>query len=157
MKAFIDEVKRMASEGISIAVDFDSTIALTDGYPNIIAPNGRVFDILHKWQDMGCKIILNTIRWGDELEKAIAWCANCGFFFDSVNCNPEYERKFGNESKKLYATFFIDDKNIGTPMTEKHSVFGNYDIRFHVDWDGIDRMTTPVLEKIIETINSENE
>lgn len=147
---FIDEVKRMSEDGISIAVDFDSTICLTDGYPNILGPNGIVFDVLHKWQNMGCKIIMNTIRNGKDLENAVVWCSNCGFNFDYVNENKEYERKFGKCYNKLYATYYIDDKNVFTPLTKECLGYEKYNVRLHVDWVYVDKYLTPIIEEIIQ-------
>ena len=134
----------LAQDGIAIAVDFDSTIALTDGYPNIMGPNGNVFQILRKWQDMGCKILLHTMRHDKDLEAAVVWCANCGFTFDGVNVNPENEERDPG-CDKMYATFYIDDKAFGTPLL--------YDtagvLKDHVDWETIDKQYTPFLKTLI--------
>ena len=145
----VNEIKHLAKNGISIAVDFDSTLCLTDGYPNIVRPNGDCFWILRKWQDMGCKIILHTMRHGNDLEAARAWCANCKFFFDGVNCNPENDERDPDHSEKVYAVFYIDDKAFGTPLL--HDTNGI--IRDHVDWQEIDKIYTPFLEDLITEIN----
>jgi len=147
------EVVALAKHGISIAVDFDSTIALTDGYPNIVRPNGNVFQVLHKWQhDLGCKILLHTMRHGKDLEAAVVWCANCGFTFDGVNVNPENEERDPG-CKKMYATFYIDDKAFGTPLL--------YDttgvLKDHVDWETIDMMYTPFLKTLVSQINKKKQ
>lgn len=139
------EVIRLASGGISIAVDFDSTIALTNGYPNIIGPNGKVFDVLSKWQKMGCKIILHTMRHSQDLADAVIWCNNNGFFFDGINHNIENELRDPNYNEKMYAVFYIDDKSFGTPLL--HDTTG--EVRDHVDWDELDKRYTPFLNELI--------
>ena len=146
----LNEIKYLAQNGISIAVDFDSTLCLTDGYPNIVGPNGDCFHILRKWQAMGCKILLHTMRHGTELEAARVWCANCKFFFDGVNHNPENEERDPDWNEKMYAVFYIDDKALGTPLL--HDTEGI--IRDHVDWEEIDKIYTPFLEELIEKVKN---
>ena len=144
----VNEAINLCKEGISIAVDFDSTLCLTDGYPNILGPNGDCFWILHKWQDMGCKILLHTMRHGKDLEEARVWCANCKFFFDGVNHNPENEARDPEYNEKMYAMFYIDDKAFGTPLL--HDTTGK--IKDHVDCETIDRIYTPFLTELIKRI-----
>lgn len=134
------EIGHLAKTGMPIAVDFDSTLALTDGYPHIVGVNGKCFEVLHKWQDAGCKILLNTMRRGKDLESAVVWCANCGFFFDGVNKNPD-DNTEGHT--KIYATFYVDDKALGTPLI--HDKSGK--LKSHVDWNYIDTVyTTQIIE-----------
>lgn len=149
----LSEISRLAQDGISIAVDFDSTLCLTDGFPNIISVNGDCFHILRKWQLMGCKILLHTMRHGKELEEARVWCANCNFFFDGVNCNPENDERYPEYNQKLYAVFYIDDKSMGVPLL--HDTNGK--IRDHVDWKELDRIYTPFLEELIVKIKEYKE
>lgn len=146
----LDEIMKISNGNVTIAVDFDSTLCLTDGYPNILRPNGDCFYILRKWQEMGCKIILHTMRYGKDLEDAVVWCSNCKFFFDGVNRNEEHELFDPNHSRdKMYAVFYIDDKAFGTPLL--HDKFGI--IKDHVDWDEIDRRYTPFLRELIMKLN----
>lgn len=145
----LSEVARLSNRGISIAVDFDSTLCLTDGFPHIVAQNGRCFEILHKWQDAGCKIILYTMRHDDDLDDAVEWCKECGFVFDGINKNQENDER-DPECDKLYAVFYIDDKAFGVPLlcdTEGK-------VRDHVDWDKIDSVFTPLITEINEKIKS---
>lgn len=144
------EAKALAQQGIPIAVDFDSTLALTDGYPNIVGVNGNCFEILHKWQNIGCKIILNTMRHTKDLEQAVVWCSNCGFFFDSINCNPENDTRDPTPCNKVYAMFYIDDRALGVPL--KHDTSDV--IKDHVDWDEIDTIYTPLIEELIEKLHN---
>lgn len=147
----LSEVSKLAKHGVSIAVDFDSTLCLTDGYPNILGVNGNCFDILHKWQDMGCKILLHTMRNNGDLEAAVKWSNEQGFTFDGVNCNPESDERYPGYSQKMYAVFYIDDKSFGTPLL--HDT--DNEIRDHVDWEEIDKKYTPYLEKIINSFKKQ--
>lgn len=147
----LSEVSKLAKHGVSIAVDFDSTLCLTDGYPNILGVNGNCFDILHKWQDMGCKILLHTMRNNGDLEAAVKWSKEQGFTFDGVNCNPEADERYPEYSQKMYAVFYIDDKSFGTPLL--HDTDNK--IRDHVDWEEIDKKYTPYLEKIINSFKEQ--
>lgn len=147
----LSEVSRLSKEGIAIAVDFDSTICLTDGYPHIVAPNGYCFYVLTKWQKMGCKIILHTMRHGKDLDDAVSWCKECGFIFDGVNHNPENEKRDPEYNEKMYAVFYIDDKNFGVPLL--HDTQGT--VRDHVDWVEIDKIYTPFLEEIITKLKED--
>lgn len=147
----LSEVSKLAKHGVSIAVDFDSTLCLTDGYPNILGVNGNCFDILHKWQNMGCKILLHTMRNNGDLEAAVKWARKQGFIFDGVNRNPEADERYPGYSQKMYAVFYIDDKSFGTPLL--HDT--NNKIRDHVDWEEIDKKYTPYLEKIINSFKEQ--
>lgn len=148
----LSEISRLSKQGISIAVDFDSTLCLTDGYPHIIAPNGNCFYVLKQWQNLGCKILLHTMRHGKDLDDAVEWCKDNGFTFDGINHNPENEERDPEYNEKMYAVFYIDDKNFGVPLL--HDAQGR--IRDHVDWSEIDRTYTPFLWELIIKVNNLN-
>lgn len=92
------------------AVDFDGTLC-EDKYPRIGAPNTELIDFLKRQQKIGNKVILWTCRSGELLEKAVQWCArNHGLIFDAVNENlPGLVAAYGNDSRKVYADYYIDD------------------------------------------------
>lgn len=95
-----------------IAVDFDNTLALTD-YPTILKPNEPLIRYLINQRRQGTKVILWTCRCGDDLDAAVEWCAQQGLMFDAVNDNiPEAVATFGDNSRKIYADFYVDDKAI---------------------------------------------
>ena len=95
------------------AVDFDGTIALTE-YPRIIGPNGPVVDFLLRAQGRGDKWVLWTCRCGDALEDALAWLSGNGLHPDSVNGNiPGMIEFFSGDPRKVFADFYIDDRNAG--------------------------------------------
>ena len=95
-----------------IGVDFDDTLALVD-WPTILKPNEPLFRYLINKQRQGDKIILWTCRCGKELEDAVEFCAQHGLIFDAVNDNiPEAIEEFGENSRKIYADAYIDDKSV---------------------------------------------
>lgn len=95
-----------------IAVDFDGT--LCEGkWPGIGPAKGNVIDALLKEQANGAKLILWTCREGQQLTEALTWCVSQGILFDAVNANlPENREYFGNDSRKIYASEYWDDKSI---------------------------------------------
>lgn len=61
----------------------------------------------------GHKVILWTCRKDQELLEAVSWCADIGLSFDSINENlPEIIEKYGGDSRKIHADYYIDDKNL---------------------------------------------
>lgn len=94
-----------------IAVDFDGTLC-ENKWPEIGKPNNEVLHYLKRRQVEGAKLILWTCREGKQLEKAVDWCRLQNLKFDVVNRNlPESIEHFGEDSRKIYATEYIDDKN----------------------------------------------
>lgn len=95
-----------------IAVDFDGTI-VEHAYPKIGKPIPFAIDVLKKLQqEERHLLILWTVREGDLLEDALAYCKRFGLEFYAVNNNyPEEEA--GIEPRKINVDLYIDDKNIG--------------------------------------------
>lgn len=92
------------------AVDFDGTLC-TRTYPDIGKPNYILINHLIKRQKQGNKIILWTCRCGERLKAAVDWCSSFGLNFDAVNENlPEIIEICGNDSRKVVADVYIDDK-----------------------------------------------
>ena len=112
----------MANEiGKIFAVDFDGVI-VTDEYPNIGNPNKHAIDKLKIFKEHGDIIILWTCRVGEKLEEAIEWCKKNGIEFDYVNENvPYYVNLYGSDSRKIFADYYIDDKNAS--FVEKPEIF----------------------------------
>lgn len=93
-----------------VAVDFDGTI-VTNKYPNIGEVNSRTVAYLKKMKSKGVKLILWTCRSGSHLTEAVEFCEGQGIQFDAVNDNlPEIKEKYGNNSRKIFADFYIDDR-----------------------------------------------
>lgn len=103
-----------------IAVDFDGT--LTKGlWPDIAEPNTVLINELIHEREHGSKVILWTCRTGKYLQEAIDWCKEQGLIFDAVNQNiPELIERYGEDSRKVIADIYIDDKSMW-PYWEKES------------------------------------
>ncbi len=93
-----------------VAVDFDGTLAKTR-FPEIIEPIPKTIEVCKALQKNGAILILWTCRCGKDLEDAVEWCKTQGLVFDLINENvPENVEKFGNDSRKIFAHEYIDDK-----------------------------------------------
>lgn len=91
-----------------IAVDFDGTLCLDDGTPNI-----RLIQRLKQAQREGNTVILWTCREGNSLREAVRFLGQFGLVPDYFNQNcPEIVRRNGRDSRKIYADVYIDDKAI---------------------------------------------
>ena len=95
-----------------VAVDFDGTLC-EDRYPEIGRPMQAMIEIIKGIKKSGHKVILWTCRCGRDLNEAVKWCTERGIEFDAVNDNlPENVEKYQNNSRKINADFYIDDKSL---------------------------------------------
>lgn len=95
-----------------IAVDFDGTLC-TDKYPEIGSPARGLINLLKSRKEAGDKLILWTCRVGERLQEAVGWCSQSGLEFDAVNENlPEMIEYFGQDTRKIHADVYIDDKAV---------------------------------------------
>lgn len=101
-----------------IGIDFDGT-CVTDLFP-YVGDNIGAASVLRKLADKNL-LILYTVRDGKYLQDAVDWFKYNHINLYSVNYNPEPV----SSSPKLYCDYYIDDRNIGTPLTDKG----------YVDWD----------------------
>lgn len=93
-----------------IAVDFDGTLC-KNAWPEIGEANQELIDYLIEQQEQGAKLILWTCRSGIRLTKAVEWCLNQDLVFDEINQNvPEMVVEFGEDTRKIFATEYIDDR-----------------------------------------------
>lgn len=93
-----------------IAVDFDGTLC-ESSYPEIGQANIPLIKDLIGKKESGDKLILWTCRAGEDLDNAVEWCRGHGLVFDRVNENlPEIVELWGNDSRKITADIYIDDK-----------------------------------------------
>lgn len=101
------------------AVDFDGTLAVTR-FPEIIKEKHKVIASVKMLKAAGHRIILWTCREGKDLEAAVSWCRERGLEFDAVNGHlPEQLEKWGNDTRKVYADFYIDDRNMSMEQMER--------------------------------------
>lgn len=95
-----------------IAVDFDDTLMLKTAAGKAI-PNCRLMASLAKEQARGNVVILWTCREGELLDEAVRYCVQHGFRPNYVNRNaPETIKRFGGDSRKIYADVYIDDRSV---------------------------------------------
>lgn len=108
----------MENRPVVVAVDFDGVI-VEDAYPKIGKPNTEIIKTLKQLQLYGIKLILWTCRCNlpDRmyLSEAESFCLSQGLAFDAVNENlPELIELYGNDCRKVFADYYIDDRNIST-------------------------------------------
>lgn len=96
-----------------LAIDFDGTIVEND-YPYIGAPNPGAIETIRELMALGYRLILLTMRSDEKLQEAVTYCNKNYLNFWGINENPEQE-KWSN-SRKVYATLYIDDANAGVPL-----------------------------------------
>lgn len=95
-----------------IAIDFDGTI-VEHKYPAIGPQRPFAFDTLKALQKKGHRLILWTHRSGQSLEDAVKYCKDSGFEFYAVNRNYPEEKWNEDDSRKILADLYIDDRNLG--------------------------------------------
>lgn len=96
-----------------IAIDFDGTICRGQ-YPNIdgLQPDAKQY--IQELKADGHYIIIYTCRCGDYLTQAINWLLENEIPFDRVNDNePQSIEMYKNNSRKVYAHVYVDDKQVG--------------------------------------------
>lgn len=103
---------------MTIAVDFDGTI-VEHRYPQIGKERPFAVSTLRQLQKEipDLQLILWTVREGELLEQAVAWCADRGLAFYAVNSNYPGELPVAGGSatgcRKVTADIYIDDRNFG--------------------------------------------
>lgn len=115
----IQKFNKINKENMAIiGIDFDGT-CVTDLFP-YVGDNIGAASVLRKLADKNL-LILYTVRDGKYLQDAVDWFRYNRIDLYSVNYNPEPV----SSSPKVYCDYYIDDRNIGTPLTDKG----------YVDWD----------------------
>lgn len=124
----IQKFNKINKENMAIiGIDLDGT-CVTDLFP-YVGDNIGAASVLRKLADKDL-LILYTVRDGKYLQDAVDWFKYNHINLYSVNYNPEPV----SSSPKLYCDHYIDDRNIGTPLTDKG----------YVDWD---KMLVPLRQK----------
>ena len=96
-----------------LAIDFDNTIS-RGKYPAIDGLQPYALEVINRLYNAGHYIIINTCRSGEQLLEAVNYMLNKGVKFHRVNDNhPEQTALYKNNSRKIYAHIYVDDKNLG--------------------------------------------
>lgn len=94
----------------TIAIDFDGTI-VENAYPGIGRPIPEVVSFIKRHRRKYVWILW-TCRTGSKLEDAVEYLRSIGITMDYVNENTkEHADRFGEDSRKVYADYYIDDRN----------------------------------------------
>ena len=114
-----------------IAVDFDGCLASAGTWPEVGEPNEALINWLICLRKRGDKCppegdagtgmtILWTCRADEALQKAVEFCKVHGLEFDAVNDNlEELKQLYGNNSRKISADLYIDDKALKVEFPER--------------------------------------
>ena len=103
---------------VVLAVDFDGT-CVEHMYPEIGPDVPLAVEVLKWIQDRGGKIILYTMRSGENLDAAVKWFEKRSVKLYGVNSNPS--QSAWTQSPKAYAQVYIDDAALGCPLIPAHS------------------------------------
>ncbi|HET6556682.1 MAG TPA: hydrolase [Prolixibacteraceae bacterium] len=106
------EQKPLFKQSLVIAIDFDGTI-VEHRYPFIGRIRPFAFETMEALQIKGHRLILWSNRTGQKLEEAVKFCSSHGIEFYAVNKNYPEEIWEENESRKILAHIYIDDRNLG--------------------------------------------
>jgi hypothetical protein len=126
---------------IKIAVDFDGT-CVTHDYPKVGKDIGAV-PVLKLLVEAGHRIILNTMRYGKELQDAVDWFKENGIPLYGVNEDPG--QKEWTQSPKVFANLYIDDAALGAPL----KIEPGLSYRPFIDWTEIEKWYV----KVNRTVN----
>lgn len=99
-------------QSLIIAIDFDGTI-VEHRYPFIGKIRPFAFETMEKLQIKGHRLILWSHRAGQKLDEAVKFCLLHGIEFYAVNKNFPEEVWDENDSRKILADIYIDDRNLG--------------------------------------------
>jgi len=100
------------NKSLVIAVDFDGTI-VEHRFPEIGRIRPFAFETMKALQSKNHRLILWTHRSGRQLTDAVEFCRLNGIEFYAVNKNYPEEKWCENDSRKIVADIYIDDRNLG--------------------------------------------
>lgn len=125
-----------------VSVDFDLTL-VNSTYPQIHSLKDGAREALIKLNQAGCYLIIWTCRHGEPCVDAINFLIENDVPFHRVNDNlPILCEAFNNNTRKISADFYIDDKDWQIHTDEK--LFAEFP-----NWEKI-------TQAIITTINKNN-
>jgi len=106
------EFRSSFKPSLVIAIDFDGTI-VEHRFPFIGKIRPFAFETMEALQVKGHRLILWTHRSGKKLDEAVLFCQTHGIEFYAVNKNFPEEVWNENDSRKILADIYIDDRNLG--------------------------------------------
>jgi hypothetical protein len=114
-----------------IAIDFDGVIARAEEWPKIGEMLPGACDAIHSMRKAGNFVIVNTCRSNGELIAVVDWMREKGIQYDLINDNhPDMVKKYANNSRKINADVYIDDRNLGGfPGWKSFEVISIYDLK----------------------------
>ena len=129
---------------IPIEVDWDYTLTKCSSWKeDEMILNEEAFEVMKRWtKDYNVGWILNSMRHDEILKKPLKTLEKYNVKLYSLRKNPQQD-KDGNEVSKCFAIMTIDDRCLGIP----NKWFEGCN-RPHVDWEGVDKLGTPILEYI---------
>lgn len=107
-----------------IAIDFDGTI-VEDAFPGIGELKPGAAEVLKRLKAEGYYLILWTCRSGKRLAEAAQFLGEHGIRFDKYNesCPANIELYSGEDTRKVYADLYIDDRGIYRPMPKWEDLY----------------------------------
>lgn len=153
--AIIDEVlyySERSEDGrwvIPIEVDWDFTLTKCSQWEtNEMLVNDEAFPIMRRWiKDYNVGFILNSLRHDEILKEPLKILEKEGIKLYGLRKNPNQD-KDGNEVPKCFAVFSVDDRNVGCP----HKWIDGCE-RPYVNWEEVDKLMSPILQHISDTLN----
>ncbi len=118
---------------VVICVDFDGT-CVTNEYPEIGKDVPNCIEVLKKLNEKKVNIILLTQRDGKKLTDAVEWFKKNDIKLYGINDNPS--QNSWSKSRKVYADLYIDDRNLGCPITLHRSLSD----KVFVDWKKVEKI-----------------
>lgn len=98
---------------LKLGIDFDGTV-VEHMYPDVGRPAPEAIKYLKLFKENGAKLILWTMRDGEELQQAVDYCKENGVEFDSVN--KGIGDRHWTKSPKAHCNIYIDDAAFGCPL-----------------------------------------
>ena len=132
---------------IPIEVDWDYTLTKCSSWEEgTMDINYEAFEVMKRWsKDYNVGWILNSMRHDEILKEPLEILEKEGVKLYSLRKNP---RQKEDEVTKSFAIMSIDDRNVGTP----HKWLEGCN-RPHVDWEAVDKIMSPILQHISDTLN----
>jgi len=113
-----------------VAIDFDGTI-VEDNYPEIGKLLPQAKESIQEIKELGTTIVIWTCRMDDKAEQAKEFLTKNEIPFDYFNENTDERKRFyGNDSRKISADIYIDDRGAGWCDVQCTASENNVDI-----WD----------------------